>query len=299
MKNELSNLLFRTYVLDGTADINPTYPKNSKIIKIPDTRIFLNTHVYIENKFNYSKERFSKFPSLIPSTVDSIRHQLDNHDKILLVTFKEYEDTYRNYFNKNELNRIYINHFNNIKGSNVYRDATCIFLLGNIYKGDIYYIGLYEEDDRDNIIFVNRNRQRLAYYKDTNEPCAKLNTMIAQDQAELASQHIVRIKFRDDPLANCDVHLASTNSEYLKYLQEKIPSPHYHFITNTLTKKQEHFIDTIIELCEEYTIVEKSHIKSVLNMSDTMFKRYLKNENIQDLLFNENITISRFFLERV
>ena len=297
--NTVSNLLFRTFIFDGTAVIDSTYPNDALIIDFEDKRRFINGILTIDRRYNPSKEYYDKHHNYIPEAIDKIKQELLHHEYILVITFKEFEDIYKSYFTQEELQHVYFNHFNNTKGRNDYGECTAVFILGTLYKGDEYYLGKYS-GDKMNIEFINKNNQRLAYFKDTKELCTEINTFTATDQASVTLQELYRCKIRTDPLARVSLFLSSTNNQYVDLVIKELPGITVKYIDKEIKSPvQDRIIDTILQEFTKSKILKKGYIKQLCNISNDSWKLFMNNPNFLEKLMVNNIRINRYTLEKI
>ena len=309
-ENELLTGDHRTIILDGTATLNSSYPNNCIIIDFPDKRLFPRVTWNLNPHHNTAKEYYHTHPDFIPKIKDTIVEALQKHNKILIITFKYLEDVYRKYFTKEQLEHIYIDHFNNLKGKNHYRDATCLFYLGTIYKGDIYYLFYYkyckklnnEEVNIENIEFRNVSSQRIPFNKELNVIDNELFELINKDKAEALVQDGFRINPREYSDSITDYYVFSTNIELESKIHEFFPgctinkvemlkaeSPEYERFMTELNK----FKDD-----ESQTKISKSELRERTHIFRNTLTNYLKDPFVIGFLQNANISISRYYLEK-
>lgn len=300
LMNDVGNLLFKTIVFDGTATIDRTYPDTALIVDFEERRVFPNTILTVDRTHNLSKEYYDTHNEIIPVLVDKIREQMLQHPHILVITFKEHEDIYRSYFTQTELEQhVYFNHFNNTKGRNDYRECTCVFILGTLYKGDSYYLGKYTGDHLD-IEFINKSNQRLAYHISSKLTCDDINTFIATDQATTTAQELYRCKIRTDAAAHTNLFLWSTNPNYIQYVISMFPEVRVNYIDyehdNPVQKQLITILDTTFET---ENVVRKDTIRKLCNISRDSLKTLLKTSAIQAYLNNKQIAIKKFQLSKM
>ena len=299
--NSIANLLFNTYIFDGTACYNSTYPNETLIIDYEEHRVYPNTTIFYDPNRTLTKSHFRRNQEFICKAVDRIREQLQFHDKILLITFKYLEPIFKSYFDIEEKKHIYFDHFNNLKGKNDYRDATCVFRLGTLYKGDEYYLGQYQ-GDKNQIEFTNKFKQRLAFFKGTQIPCEDINNIISSDMANDTLQDLKRCKNRDDPSATVSLFISNVSTEYLDLVLHEYPGVTVEYIDWNPNERETPVQDSIIEFLNEFFVdnksIKKSEIKTKLQLSDSAWKDISKGKNFQEKLVNNNIELLRYTLRK-
>lgn len=300
--NNVANLYFKTYIFDGTATLDATYPEQARIIDFKERRSFTNTHIYADTRHNASKTYYDHHPNFIADAVDQIRQELVRHNKILILCFLEDEEVYRQYFTEKEHRQLYINHFNNTKGNNNYGDASCVFLLGTIYKGDEFYLELYNLYRTDKVLisdiqFKSSHNQRLPYFISDNTQFVELSTIIAHDQAIMSVQEIMRGQIRNNATLPLDIYLSSTNPEYVKTVQEGLPGSSLHTITNA--PKRNEVEEYILEKFTHNTIIKKSNIRKDCCVSTDRWKEISQSKPFKAFLEQRNIIMKRYTLHHI
>jgi len=290
----------KAFIFDGTAAIDSAYPQNMLVIDFDDPRRFENTTVHVNKQHNLSKTYYDDHPQFIPEIVEEILAKLKIHDKILVVTYKEQEEIYRQYITAKLLEkRVYIDHFNNLKGKNEYRECTCVFILGSLYKGDEYY-GLFVHEDLNNIEFVNLRKQRLAYYKDSGKPCKSINDFMITDSVKEIVQMFFRGSTRDDPKLTADLYFFSTNDYVINGITDFFNNAN---LTddwlNNKSPEYQNFIDALYSEFEHTPPhrIAKSDFREKYGISKSTLPKFLKTDvviNTLDVLHinNKNKTLS-------
>ncbi len=135
----------KTVIFDGTAKYDAEYKDGRfAILDLPDIRSYDNLTVYNcpinmsrTNIFSKkSSERFD-FQKLFQD-LEGIRGE-----EVFVLTYQKLVNTVKKDMGNtrfNENNHIYLDHFNNIKGKNLYADCTVMLNIGINYKGDAYYL---------------------------------------------------------------------------------------------------------------------------------------------------------------
>lgn len=167
----------KTIIFDGTAKYDVEYrDEQFAMLELPDIRNYDNLTIY-NCPINMSRtnvlskkssERFD-FQKLFWD-LESIKGKevfVLTYQKLVNTVKKDMENTkfYEN-------NHIYLDHYNNIKGKNIYADCTVMLNLGINYKGDAYYlakaISLGEDlrvsdisDREDRIEMLNEKMMRI------------------------------------------------------------------------------------------------------------------------------------------
>jgi hypothetical protein len=199
----LSGLPFNIMIFDATASINKNYTYNCKLIKVPETRIFNNLTININNKHNLSKSYYKENANFPVRVAEEIKKSLDEHECVLIVTFQDIEKVYHELF-RDEINqgRILLAHVNATKGRNDLHRATCIYVLYSLYKTDNYYLmGMKDglKIDPNKIIFDNIDSKRQPMYIKEDKTVALCNEVydfMVHDKAKDLVQEIFRTKAR-------------------------------------------------------------------------------------------------------
>lgn len=297
---------YRSFILDGTAHIDPMYPLNTLTINIQDNREHTHINFHHDPSCNLSKTYYYKHPTIIPKLADQIKLKLSTHNKILLVTFKNIEDLFVQYFTNEERGRIYIDHFNNLKGKNHYNDATCLFYLGNLYKKDEFYLLAYKLlQSRKDVIFSidsveyrNVNNMHIPFIKGTNELHQELyeltNQLIFVDQY----QTFYRIGRSGNNTQPIDYYYFNTDDNYSELIENNYPSAnHLNEKLIRIYTEQDKLIDS---LYEEFNNKEKGYklnkkdFKEKYNIADKTFRQYIQSVNLVEYsILNNKFTLEK------
>lgn len=126
---------YSTVILDGTAKDDMSYPSYvQRIDAVDDFRRFDNVTIHHSNERNLSKRFWKQIRSnsrelrLFKALVKDVA----TTGKTLVVTFKDFGRLIG--FDLKGINNIELNHFNNLKGSNKYKDCVNLIFLGTQCK---------------------------------------------------------------------------------------------------------------------------------------------------------------------
>lgn len=148
--DKLLNIGAKVFILDGTSDISPEY--QLKCVNMVDcsqfkrdlSKLTINI-VDVNTSKNKLTTKDDKTKHLISTIIDYIKVQPLNIDTVF--TYQAIEDIFKASFTN-------VNHFQNIKGSNQYRDVCNICQVGLNRWSDVVYmlyankIGIYNSEDK-------------------------------------------------------------------------------------------------------------------------------------------------------
>lgn len=132
-KNKIINSDAKVYVLDGTADISPDYRVsyvnliNCSNFSLPLYKLTINCVNISTSRRRFDKPDKHKYIDCIATYIQSLPNKTD-----AIFTYQKIEPMLKKYFDN-------VNHFNNIKGKNDYRDKTNIVQIGLNRYSDLAY----------------------------------------------------------------------------------------------------------------------------------------------------------------
>lgn len=318
-KHSNSKIVFPTYralnklpftsiiVFDATANINQTYEYNCKLIKVPETRLFNGVSIYWCKNNNLTKNYYREHEDFPLKIAELIKEESKNHDKTLLVTFKDLENTYKELLKEEiENGKIVLDHVNNTKGKNNYSDCTCLWVLYNLYKGDDFYLfakrNELDTEDLNDIVFNTKDKVRTAFtYTNTDEQgnaIFKINqsidSFIATDKAKDIVQELFRIALRKYNFNDTTkIYLFNTDERVLYTVMEFLPESQLIEWTPFEKEKKSPQLKQYIEaVFSEFSNAESGHSISLIefrnkyHINEKGFRRYQKLTEIE-LIHNE------------
>ncbi|ABB14862.1 hypothetical protein [Carboxydothermus hydrogenoformans] len=135
----------KTIIFDATAKYDAEYKEGQfAILDLPQIRNYDNLTIYncpvnLSRTNIFSKKSSARFDfKKLFQDLEGIKDKevfILTYQKLVNTIKKELMDTM---FYKN--NRVYIDHFNNIKGKNIYANCTVMLNIGINHKGDEYYL---------------------------------------------------------------------------------------------------------------------------------------------------------------
>ncbi len=155
--DKLTNIGAKVIILDGTADISPDYgyPKIFEFINMVDCSAFKRDlsklTINIVDVDHTSKNSITKSSKVVDDIIDYVKAQPLDYNTVF--TYSTIENKFSNDFRN-------VNHFGNIKGSNEYRNETCICQVGvnrlpdTVYT--LYLNAIGQINDGDNNYINNR-----------------------------------------------------------------------------------------------------------------------------------------------
>lgn len=282
--DKLINLGAKVFVLDGTADISPEYDLKcvSKVDCSQFHRDLSNLTINIVN-VNTSKDKLTKGGDktnrLLQAIVDYIKSLPITTNTIF--TYKAIEDVFRERF-KN------VNHFGNIKGTNLYRDENHICQVGLHRYSELIYM-LYANEieqcnDTGNDAIVTR-----IYDKETIDRI-RCRFILADIE-----QNLYRCKIRNSNNTEKCTYTLICNVDESNFTLEN-----YHPLIDLIKSRYEKYGATInlMETPLEFKLLktkerhQDTHAKKILNWLSEKEKGYVFN--ITDMLFQLNILADNF-----
>jgi len=208
----------KTIIFDGTAKYDVEYKDEQfAILELPDIRSYNNLTIY-NCPINMSRtnvlskrssERFD-FQELF-GDLESI-----NGKEVLVLTYEKLINTVKKGMENTkfcENNRVYLDHYNNIKGKNIYANCTVLLNIGINYKGHAYYIAKsisLGEDFSD----INEGEDKIRMLN------KKIMPIIESDLFTEIIQNFFRTALRKSSDERIEVYSFITNSRLLNLLKE-------------------------------------------------------------------------------
>ncbi|UYZ23274.1 hypothetical protein [Mesobacillus jeotgali] len=265
--SKLDNSSFNTIILDGTSEIDLDYNVNENIdiLSMPKgIRDYNQLEIY-NAPLTISKQSLKIEPSLKEKVVESIKI-LAEKEKVFVLCFKEHKPELINDLSKEISNdRVKINHYGNVKGSNEYVDCTVMVIVGIQHKSDPYYISKHIALNGDVLSNETITINGVRRFKDLEIERVKLN-----DQLVGIIQDILRTKIRN-----------RSNKEVVRIF---IPTRDKIFIS--LLK--EYFSGSSLL---EWNLIESSKPSWYKQMSD-IFSSLLINETITKQALKEKLGLN-------
>lgn len=283
--DKLLNIGAKVFVLDGTADISPEY--QLKCVNMVDCSQFkrdLSKLTFNIVNVNTSKNRLTtkddKTKHLINTIINYIKAQPFNINTVF--TYQAIEDIFKASFTK-------VNHFQNIKGSNQYRDVRNICQVGLNRWSDLVYMlyasEIYSYND------VDKSLIKRIYDQETID---KIRCELILADIE---QNLYRSKVRNaDNKDSCTYTIICSTHEYSRIFDDYQP------LVNMIKARYEPLGAkvNIIDTPNEFKLLKAEERKTKNETGIQKFSLWLKNQN-KDRLFKRadvikecNITDEQF-----
>lgn len=208
---------YSTIILDGTAkyDIEYNLNKEIKIIEMPINRQYHNLTFYRAN-LSLSKANINKDSSLLVEYVNKIK-EVSMRKKTLVLCYKTNEEYFKEELRTELLeNRVMINHYGNVKGTNEYAKCNAIFLAGVQHKGDPFYVNQYKTIHNELPNTTTNTVKSVRRFHNIELEILKLN-----DQLVNLIQDICRISIRNrEYKEEVHVYMASKDDVLVSLLKE-------------------------------------------------------------------------------
>lgn len=254
-------------VLDATASINVVYQeyaKHTKGIKIVpriDCRTYDNVTIHTVTTATGKETILPNKEKVCSELAESILEQLNPSDKVLVVVHKDMEVPLLTYLGTYK--NIFINHWGNLTGTNLYDECNKIYIYGLYHKPLYLHYNNYR---------LSGNKFSLNMLLDADER-AKIQQIAVSDLASELIQAINRIRIRRvaDDKGGCSsaeiyITLPQTNNAYiLKAIASELPNAKVlkdWTLSNALTKadRQGH-TEALIQVLNEFVAQGKFFIK--------------------------------------
>ncbi|QOX62597.1 hypothetical protein FRZ06_04170 [Anoxybacterium hadale] len=206
---------FKTIVFDGTATDDLGYPEKFIKLEIPDIREYQNVTIHWCNRMNLSINRLRNSNLEVIRLLKGSIQEIALMGKTLIVCHNEYEKNIRNILNGIE--NIEIDHFNNLKGKNSYRECSNVVFLGTFHKPDNYYLqkALYIDKEKvDNFEMPRTSEGNVREFPD-----AFVTSVMKNDKELDLLQDIFRIAIRDISFkGDANIYLFNTDKDIIAYM---------------------------------------------------------------------------------
>ncbi|OCS87158.1 hypothetical protein [Caryophanon tenue] len=284
---------YNVVILDGTAkyDLEYGYFNDLQIIDIPILKTYNHLTFYYDSTISSSKTRLFEDSELKNKLVQFVQEK--SVDKpILVLCYKFLKESFESMFAKEiKANKIAINHFGNVKGSNNYAQYSCLVIIGIVSKGDPYYLcnsGAVFEEEADLKLTTIKNVRR---FNNTEIEKYKLS-----DQVVSSIQDILRINIRNNSEAkqSAEVYVFSRDTVFVNLLLTYFSESQVEN-WNLLDSKPKWFdnVDQLFESLEPNQKITKASMREILGLEGAAGKkqlqRIMQSEEFEELLIHHNL----------
>lgn len=284
---------YNVVILDGTAkyDLEYGYLNHVQMMDVPTIKTYHHLTLHYDASIPSSKQRLLENSELQNKLVQFVREK--SLDKpVLVLCYKALKEYFEDQLAKEiKANRIAINHFGNVKGSNNYLQYSCLVVVGFVHKGDAYYLcksGAIFEEVADLRLTTIKDIRR---FNDTDIEKYKLS-----DQVVSSIQDILRINIRNNGEAkqSAEVYAFSRDIVMLNLLRD-------YFVGSKveqwdLLESKPKWFDKVNQLFESLELSEKitkASIREMLGLEGAAGKkklqRIMKSEEFHSLLTQHKI----------
>lgn len=284
---------YNVVILDGTAkyDLEYGYLNNVQVMDVPTLKTYDHLTLYYDTSIPSSKQRLHMDIELKNKLVKFVKEK--SLDKpVLVLCYQFLRKSLESLFAKEiKANKIAVNHFGNVKGSNDYLQYSCLVVVGIINKGDAYYLcksGAIFEEGADLELTTIKSVRR---FNNTDIEKYKLS-----DQVVSSIQDILRINIRNkgEVKQSAEVYVFSRDTVFLNLLLNYfIGSKAEHW--NLLESKPKWFdkVNQLFESLEPSEKITKASIREMLSLEGAAGKkqlqRIMQSEEFHSLLTQHNI----------
>lgn len=272
-KDKMINTGAKIYVLDGTADISSDYKVSyvnlidcSKFL-LPLDKLTINCVNIPTSRNKFNKPDKNKYIDCIADYIKSLPNKCD-----AVFTYQKIEPIFQKYFNN-------VNHFNNIKGKNGYRNMTDIVQVGLNRYSDL----AYQLQTGYNILEKYNNQKAIIVSGRSKVNNTMYNTLLADIE-----QNLYRTKIRNADNTDMVTYTILFNTNQYKHLVEmlKIRYGTYGAKINVIDTPKE------IKLLKVKERKQDTNIKKILDWLDSKENEY--TFYINDMLIELNLNQKQF-----
>lgn len=267
---------YNVVILDGTAkyDLEYGYLNNVQVMDVPTLKTYDHLTLYYDTSIPSRKSHLQKEIELKNELVQFVRKK--SLDKpVLVLCYKFLREFFESMFAKEiKANKIAVNHFGNIKGSNDYLQYSCLVVVGIVYKGDPYYLcksGTIFEEAADLELTTIKGVRR---FNNTEIEKYKLS-----DQVVSSIQDILRINIRNNSDAKqpAEVYIFSRDTVFLNLLLNYFSGSKGEQ-WNLLESKPKWFdkINQLLESLKPKEKITKASIREILGLEGAAGKKQLQ-----------------------
>lgn len=283
---------YNTVILDGTAkyDLEYRYLTNIQMMDVPTLKNYEHLTLHYDTKIPSSKKRLLEDQNLVVKLAQYASEK-SLEEPVLLLCYKSMKGLLESLLaNEIKANRIAINHFGNIKGSNSYSQYSCLIVVGIINKGDAYYLSksgaIFSEEKDLELTTIKKNRR----FNSIDIEKYKLS-----DQVVGSIQDILRTSIRSNGNSKkANVYIFSRDIVLLKLLYAYFDGSKV--VQWNLLDSNPNWFEGVCELFSSVEVgskIAKATIRKVLNLEGEAGKkqlqRIMKSEEFTSLLTQYNI----------